>query len=676
MKLNYRKDIDGIRALAVLSVVFFHAFPKLIPGGYIGVDIFFVLSGYLISNIIFHQVENKQFSWTAFYINRINRIFPALIVILISALISGYFLLFSDEYQNLNKHILGSTFFLNNIMLWKESGYFDVTSDFKPLLHLWSLGIEEQFYLVWPLIIVLIWHKNLKPFSTLLIIIFISFLINILGAAHHGIATFYLPGSRFWELGLGGIIAYTSSFYARDPNRISTPKNHYNILFNVLSILSIITLLIGIFYFKSTFIYPGWAALLPTLCTGILLCTPTSWVNSKLLTKPFLTFIGIISYPLYLWHWELLSFARIVLSGALSNLLTIVLLIISFCLAWLTYRFVEKPIRFSLKGKKYAPVTANILGLSLLSIGGVAFMIYEQHGLESRNIAQVKKLFYKDIENFEHYRNNVFPCEVANQKAKNLGWCTQTQKGTPNKVIWGDSHADHLLPGLIKNAPHDNWLLLGQSSCPPLLNVQGFWTGFKDTCVKANKIALQTILKSPSIDTVVLASLGPFYISDQGYAADHIGKYAPSGFILRSEKNPNAVKNKADVFYEGLDLTIQQLLKSGKKIILFQDIPEIPFMPTLCLHRPLAPNRPCLIKKNDVLIRQKEYKEILSKLKVKYPEILVFNPMEYMCNKQNCQITYKHHLLYRDSHHLSIAGSQYIGNKLVHWIKQQPERIS
>jgi peptidoglycan/LPS O-acetylase OafA/YrhL len=121
MKLNYRKDIDGIRALAVLSVVFFHAFPKLIPGGYIGVDIFFVLSGYLISNIIFHQVENKQFSWTAFYINRINRIFPALIVILISALISGYFLLFSDEYQNLNKHILGSTFFLNNIMLWKES---------------------------------------------------------------------------------------------------------------------------------------------------------------------------------------------------------------------------------------------------------------------------------------------------------------------------------------------------------------------------------------------------------------------------------------------------------------------------------------------------------------------------------------------------------------------------
>lgn len=668
MELQYRKDIDGIRAVAVLSVMFFHAFPKLIPGGFIGVDIFFVISGFVITNLIVHQMAHSQFHWTTFYIKRINRIFPALTVILFSALVSGYFLLFANEYQNLSKHILGSTFFLNNFILWNEASYFDITNDFKPLLHLWSLGIEEQFYLICPLFLFLVWKKRIKPIFAILII-FISFLINILGATHYSIATFYLPISRFWELGLGGAIAYVRFSHFSDPKR--TTSTHYIILLNLLGLFSFSILLLSIFYFKSSFIYPGWAVLLPTLCTGILLCTARSWVNSTLLATPFLTLIGIISYPLYLWHWELLSFARIIMSGVLSNRLTSALLFISFCLAWITYQFIEKPIRFSIKGKIYASSIAKILGLFLVSAGGIAFMVYNQHGLESRYIAQTKKTFTEDIKNFEQYRTNIQECSTTNQQAKNLEWCLQTRPGVPNKVIWGDSHADHLFPGLLKYASEENWLLLGQSSCPPLLGVQGFWIGLKDTCSLTNKIALQIILENPSIDTVILASLGPFYVNDKGYAIQHLGKYAPRGFILRSEKEGGTLKNKAKVFYEGLDLTINKLRKAGKKIILFQDVPEIPFMPDRCLNRPLAPYKSCHILKKDVLKRQKIYKAILTRLKNKYPDILVFNPIDFIC-KQDCQLTYKHHLIYRDSHHLSIAGSHFFGRKLIHWIKQQP----
>ncbi|MDR3504337.1 MAG: acyltransferase family protein [Legionella sp.] len=668
MELQYRKDIDGIRAVAVLAVMFFHAFPKLIPGGFIGVDVFFVISGFVISNLIIHQMANNQFHWTSFYIKRINRIFPALIIILLSALVSGYFLLFSDEYQNLSKHILGSTFFLNNFILWNEAGYFDTSSDFKPLLHLWSLGIEEQFYLICPLILFLLWKKRIKPIVASLIIC-ISLLINLLGAPQYNIATFYLPPSRFWELGLGGAIAYVRFFHSNHLQKTTTAP--YINLLNLLGILSFSALLLSIFYFNSSLIYPGWAVLLPTLCTGVLLCTTTSWVNRTLLATPFLTLIGIISYPLYLWHWELLSFARIILSETLSYRLASVLLLISLGLAWMTYQFIEKPIRFSIKGKRYASSIAQILGLFLVSVGVIAFMVYNQHGLESRSVAQTQKSFTNDITNFERYKTNMQQCNTTNQQVKNLEWCLQTREGTPNKVVWGDSHADHLFPGLLKYAPQENWLLLGQSSCPPVLGVQGFWVGLKDTCALTNKIALQIILENPSIDTVILASLGPFYVSDQGYAAQHLGKYAPSGFTLRSEKENHPLEAKAKVFYDGLALTITKLHQAGKKVILFQDVPEIPFMPARCLNRPLAPYKSCHILKSDVLKRQNIYKAVLTQLKKEHPDIRIFNPVDFMC-KQNCPLTYKNHLIYRDSHHLSTAGSHFIGKKLINWMKQQP----
>ncbi len=205
---GYRRDIDGLRAIAILSVLCFHVFPDLFPGGFIGVDVFFVISGFLISGIIIGNLEKGSFSLVGFYSRRIRRIFPALAVVLVACWAFGWFVLLTDEYKQLGKHIAGGAGFISNILFWRESGYFDSAADRKPLLHLWSLGIEEQFYIIWPLLMSLAFRRKLKLVSMMLLLAVISFLVNIGGIRGNAAGLFYSPVTRFWELLIGCILAY------------------------------------------------------------------------------------------------------------------------------------------------------------------------------------------------------------------------------------------------------------------------------------------------------------------------------------------------------------------------------------------------------------------------------------------------------------------------------------
>ena len=207
---KYRADIDGLRAVAVLSVVVFHAFPQWIRGGFIGVDIFFVISGFLISTIIFSNLESATFSLLEFYIRRIKRIFPALLVVLVFSYIVGWFVLLPSEYSELGKHITSGVFFVSNLTLWSESGYFDTTAEVKPLLHLWSLGIEEQFYLLWPVILIFAWKRKYNLMTLILAFGTISYFLNVKGIKEDATATFYSPQTRFWELLCGALLAWIS----------------------------------------------------------------------------------------------------------------------------------------------------------------------------------------------------------------------------------------------------------------------------------------------------------------------------------------------------------------------------------------------------------------------------------------------------------------------------------
>lgn len=666
--INYRRDIDGLRAIAVLSVLFFHAFPNQVPGGFLGVDIFFVLSGYLISNILFSQMNEGSIRWVSFYQQRIKRIFPALILVLFSIVVAGYFLLFPNEYESLGKHVLGSAAFVNNFILWHEAGYFDKASELKPLLHLWSLGIEEQFYFIWPLLIYVIWKIRWSPFIALSIFAITSFLLNLLLVKHHQIMAFYLPISRFWELALGGLLAYVLhhrefSLTAVVAGLKPSLQAH---LFGVLSLISGVMLIFGVFLFSQRLNYPGWAALLPTMSTLVLLSVPSAWINRKILAHPLLTFVGLISYPLYLWHWALLSFAKIVYSGVVPVEIICSLIVVSFILAWLTYQWIEKPIRFSLH-QKQQPYIVTILAICLLALGFSGSMITHQAGFQQRAFAKRNHIYLDDIKNFDAYKKTVVPCELIGQqnKLKKITACLQSKPGKVNRVIWGDSHAEHLFPGLAKLDSQNNWLLLEQTGCPPLLNVASYWKGSEDQCVQANDIILDAILNNPNIDTIVLASLGPFYISNHSYAAASQGEFAASKHYLQN-KDPSVVKQmtKSAIFYHGLNATISKLQAAGKTVVLFQDIPELTFMPERCITRPLAPHKPCFIKKSDVEKRQKRYKQILETLKVE-KHILVYNPINLLCGKKTCKLIENQHLIYRDSHHMSIAGSQYVVKKFL-----------
>jgi peptidoglycan/LPS O-acetylase OafA/YrhL len=365
---TYRPDIDGLRAFAVLSVVLYHAFPEALPGGYVGVDIFFVISGFLITSVLFAEIAAGRFSIVAFYGRRVRRIFPALALCLTAVLAYGFVLLMPFELAQLGKHVFFGASFLSNIALWSESGYFDGSASFKPLLHLWSLGVEEQFYILGP---VLLWiaFQTKAAIGRLLALLFLgSFAINIALSVTNISDDFYLPIPRFWELLAGAGIAWR-------PELALAPKVR-----SWISFLGLIALAASVALLTIETRFPGWAALVPVGgAVALILAGPEATVNRTVLSNRMAVSIGLISYPLYLWHWPLISYAHIIRAGrAPTDLMSAALVAASFLFAWLTYRFVEYPVRFGAHRRCRTQIVIGCMvalgacGLAVWTDGGVA----------------------------------------------------------------------------------------------------------------------------------------------------------------------------------------------------------------------------------------------------------------------------------------------------------------
>ncbi len=364
---NYRPDIDGLRALAVGAVVLYHAFPDAVRGGFVGVDIFFVISGLLITSILVRDIEERRFSLSAFYGRRIRRIFPALAVCLAAVLAYGFICLMPSELAQLGKHVFFGASFLSNLVLWSESGYFDSAASLKPLLHLWSLGVEEQFYIFWP---VLLWvaFKVKAARGRLLVVLFLgSFAVNIVLSVSSIAGDFYLPISRFWELLAGAGLAS-----GRDVT--FTPKVR-----SWISVAGLTALLTSVTLFTPDMRFPGFPALLPVAgAMAIIWAGPDAVVNRTVFSNRAAVSIGLISYPIYIWHWPLISYAYIIRMGRAPTLLMAAALVAASCLlAWATYRFVEYPIRFAghrhrrTQGIAVCVAALGAFGLSVWIDGGV-----------------------------------------------------------------------------------------------------------------------------------------------------------------------------------------------------------------------------------------------------------------------------------------------------------------
>ena len=427
----WRNDITGLRALAVLPVIFYHGFPSLIPGGFFGVDIFFVISGYLISGIIFRNIYRGTFSYLEFYSKRIKRIIPNLFLLLSFVLIAGYFLLFEDDYNNLGRHVYSSAVFIENFRLLSEIDYFTEDAIRKPLLHLWSLAIEEQFYIVYPIICVLMWKlaKSIRLMGILVFSIAIASLFACLFVSDKNFA-FYFPLTRFWELGAGIVLAYLETFQLFDPKKLTLGLRHG------LSIIGLMLTLGLMLFYKPSWSHPGLITLLPVIGAVLLIAAhPDALVNKYLLGWSPMIFIGLISYSLYLWHWPLLSFLNICLPSPAYQF-TLLAIALSFILATLVYYYVENPIRrsaFNLSiGAFKVPVAAMLL-IALIFPSSFGYMLRKTEGLPDRSI------------------NREFP-ELL-QIRKGINWSREPyiskdnikiyglSSGFPEILFVGDSHA-------------------------------------------------------------------------------------------------------------------------------------------------------------------------------------------------------------------------------------------
>ncbi len=434
VKRNYRPDIDGLRALAVFAVVVFHAFPSYARGGFIGVDVFFVISGYLISSIIFDDLNKGTFSFSLFYTRRIKRIFPALLIVLISSFIFGYFSLLPDEYKQLGSHIAAGASFISNYILSNEAGYFDNLGETKPLLHLWSLAIEEQFYIIWPLFLYIAWKRKFNLLIITTLIAISSFMLNLKGVKQDTVGTFYSLQTRFWELLSGSLLAYVMILKKEALYYFQKKTGEANKMFNnSLSFFGLLLILLGVWGINKELSFPGKFALIPIFGTLLIIMAGSqAWANKTILSNKILVWFGLISFPMYLWHWPLLSFTRIVLDEAPSRNIRIGVVILSAVLAWLTYKLVEEPMRSGNHGK----IKVAFLVILISIVGFAGYSVYKKNGLTGRNENTISpQNSIKDIKCNGKGRLKKIPDQLTE--------CLGLHKKDKRKSLYliGDSHA-------------------------------------------------------------------------------------------------------------------------------------------------------------------------------------------------------------------------------------------
>ncbi len=644
---HYRPDIDGLRAIAVLSVVIFHAFPEYLGGGFIGVDVFFVISGFLITSLILREQKEQRFSLKHFYAKRIRRIFPALSLVLGFGLVAGWICLNFMEYKQLTKHTGSSAIFITNFMLLREAGYFDNAADTKPMLHLWSLAIEEQFYLAWPL--VLMFFKRLPRWLLpVLVVLLLSSFAYSLSLVFKGTLDldFYSPLSRCWELFLGASLAFGMSRQLA----VSTPSR------NMAGYVGLILVVMSACFLDKSMPFPGYWALPPTLGAALILFAGMqSNLNRVLLASRPLVSIGLISYPLYLWHWPLLSFARILESQTPGLGLRLFLVLSSFVFAWLTYQFVEKPIRYSDR----CPRAVLWLSLWMLAVLLMSHAVNRLDGLKFRHHGMLNADPTTLVVGAE--RGTLQPtCMLAPEDMHLFKWCFNDGKTSPpNYALIGDSKGEALVYSLIRKSPSDHgWLMLGPINVLKADN---------DTA----RAAFSVLEGNPNLQVIVMANAlrGLFPLD------------ADTGFIANSAIATEVI----DQMVASYTRKITQWQSLGKRVVFVIDNPTLPD-PNSCITGGLTPfeslnkvlrraeNPYCKLKYSDHIKGTAPFQHFISKLKQANPALLVYDTLPLLCDipADMCTIERDGKFLYSYGDHISDYAGMLIADQLLPLIEAMP----
>ena len=642
MKPTYRPDIDGLRAIAVISVVLFHAGLTSFQGGYIGVDVFFVISGFLITTIIRQETERGEFSLGRFYERRIRRIFPALFVVMASCAVAGSLLLSPADLKSLGKDLAAVSLFASNMLFWYQTGYFDAPADQKPLLHTWSLSVEEQYYILFPLTLLVIGRYLGSRYARWLGLLAVaSFAGSIYSVARYPSAGFYFAASRAWELLLGGILSL-------DVLPLSGRK-----LGSALSVVGLVLICSGVALYSAETPFPGLAAALPTVGTGLVIYSglggPT--LAGRLLSIRPLVLVGEMSYSLYLWHWPLFVFARYFAIRELTRLEILAVLTLTVVLSTLSWRFVEQPFR----SRKHLLVRSRIFGAGALAtvvMTGLGTWLYLADGLPRRFDRSVASDEVVDPE-FERWRG----CQPQTENSDE--WSSAcllgAPGGTPTFLLWGDSHARALATALDVSASKKKVTgsLATSNVCPPLLDVEQSLG--QPSCLAFNTRMLRRIENHPELKTIILAGRWALYASGVRYKTE---KGSKTKLVDRLSNSSEDLTGPA-VLAIGLTRTVRHLSQLNRRVVLVGQIPEVGYHVPSAIVAARRTGRDV----NDVIAptveeyadRNEGVRFAFRALESEPVEIIELWPT--MCDARSCRVVQSGRALYIDSNHLSGYGS-------------------
>ncbi|MCU1321264.1 MAG: acyltransferase 3 family protein [Acidobacteriaceae bacterium] len=650
----YRPDIDGLRCIAILVVILFHIGLPSIGGGFVGVDVFFAISGYLIGSHVYRETRSGTFSLRRFYERRAKRILPAFFFVIFTLYVLGCLLLSSTELKRFAAQALAAIASCSNLYFWLREGYFAPKADTNLLLMTWSLGVEEQFYVFFPLLMMLL--KRLSPrrlLACLGVLSFLSFLLSAVGVVHYPTATFYLLPTRAWEIGLGCILGI---FEVEVPQSSLFRKQGYRT--DLLAFGALVGLIGSCVLYSKATPFPGVAALLPVGAALALIRTRESRINSWILSAKPLVWIGLVSYSWYLWHWPLLSLARISTGGPLSIRTGCLLALGGLLLSVFSYFAIEKPFR---RTKRTGPRFLAAYGFACLLFAVPATLLFASRGWPSR---------FPQVVSIEAAAavGSLDPCLAGYGESHPITSpiCMPPHMDKPVIALMGDSHASALAYELRSKSNASGWIFddLTKSSCSQLGTVTRAMLSYPDhagQCAAYNKAALDYVVNDSNIRTVILAGFwsAPFPLQ-KGYGYVHVGEATLA----------NANQNWSN-FESGLSGTVRRLRAHHKEVIIATDVPRFsvdPLIVTVGGAIPLRSHLQRILAVDAAQLGSESEQSAISPEDRHAIEIItkiagsngahVLDLTHELCNGQSCRYTSNEASLYVDQQHLSSNGAR------------------
>lgn len=651
--MHYRREIDGLRAVAVLPVILFHAGFSAFSGGYVGVDVFFVISGYLITSILIGELEQGKFSILRFYERRARRILPALFAVMLACLPFAYMWMLPSELRDFAQSIVAVIFFASNILFWLEAGYFAAAAELKPLLHTWSLAVEEQYYLLFPVFLLLVWRfgRN-RVFWSIIVASAASLMLAEWGWRNSPSANFYLAPARAWELLAGSICAFLTVGRASKSS-------------NILSAAGLALIVFSIFYYDSSTPFPSLYALAPVVGASliILFAARETFVARLLSTTPFVG-IGLISYSAYLWHQPLFAFARLRSLTKPDDLLMGGLAILAILLAWASWRFIEQPFRHR---KKPLLATQKSIFLASGAVGAVFVTIgvagHFGNGFEWRFNSEVQLILAaeKDVS----FDNCHFDPDKVLDRHPQIQ-CLRSPDQTTDVMLIGDSHMWALTQGLreVMDEHEINYYILSHTSCLPLSGFKGHGVDENYDCTDFIESAFEWANEN-GVKTVVLSARFSLYLNGDRFDNGEGGVEAGNPFFVDLSSTEKSRWNDADRRQRVLnayEARITELAKSFN-VVLISPIPEAGWnVPSQAIKNKLFMGTDSGITTsfNNYDARAGKVNEVFDSLSKKLPNVYVAHVYSALCSDEtgrciNADATGNYY--YYDDDHLSNAGA-------------------